>query len=339
MVGCDKCDRWYHGTCVGISGAEGEDLEHWFCPECKGLPVDPKPLIEKFHDTFECEVDDSEDDDVASKAPDPAALWPPFGLKDSKTALEALGKEIMLLQTEESKLNADTRSATAILPVCEAVLVPSSTVECKVSIETSVETAPDRHQSCCPMEVVHSSTTEGKVSIDTSVEAATDRDQSCHMEVVPSSSCENSEAQGPDTSSGGTGPVPQVLVHGECSPPKGPSSNGPVDLETGEGRGDTDPPQKQAEASSPSVAVAPADPQVSQTNDNGDISCVPPESSSGAGNGSKENGSRSSFEIEDCPLTPMSDKEAAPSCPLVVASDSPLRVNPDAQGEVAPVAS
>ena len=94
MVGCDKCDKWFHGACVGIRGTEGEELEHWFCPDCKGSPIDPAGLVDAFHDSFECDVEDSEDDDVASKAPDPGSMWPPYGLKDSARASEALGVEI-----------------------------------------------------------------------------------------------------------------------------------------------------------------------------------------------------------------------------------------------------
>ncbi|KAL5260522.1 hypothetical protein ACHWQZ_G010605 [Mnemiopsis leidyi] len=34
MVGCDKCDEWYHWPCVGLAQAPPDDLD-WFCPPCK----------------------------------------------------------------------------------------------------------------------------------------------------------------------------------------------------------------------------------------------------------------------------------------------------------------
>ncbi|KAJ8322134.1 hypothetical protein KUTeg_000605 [Tegillarca granosa] len=38
MIGCDKCENWYHGTCVGISRARGREMEknneEYTCPVC-----------------------------------------------------------------------------------------------------------------------------------------------------------------------------------------------------------------------------------------------------------------------------------------------------------------
>lgn len=36
MVGCDKCDEWYHWPCVGLAQAPPDDCD-WFCPPCKKL--------------------------------------------------------------------------------------------------------------------------------------------------------------------------------------------------------------------------------------------------------------------------------------------------------------
>jgi len=33
MIGCDKCDDWYHWLCVGIN-AEPSENQDWFCPRC-----------------------------------------------------------------------------------------------------------------------------------------------------------------------------------------------------------------------------------------------------------------------------------------------------------------
>jgi len=34
MVGCDICDNWYHGDCVGINKDEANGLESYLCPRC-----------------------------------------------------------------------------------------------------------------------------------------------------------------------------------------------------------------------------------------------------------------------------------------------------------------
>ncbi|EFX65710.1 hypothetical protein DAPPUDRAFT_37832, partial [Daphnia pulex] len=38
MICCDKCEEWFHGTCVGITRSMGRELElkklEWICPKC-----------------------------------------------------------------------------------------------------------------------------------------------------------------------------------------------------------------------------------------------------------------------------------------------------------------
>lgn len=38
MICCDKCEDWFHGTCVGVTRAMGRQLEakglEWICPNC-----------------------------------------------------------------------------------------------------------------------------------------------------------------------------------------------------------------------------------------------------------------------------------------------------------------
>ena len=35
MVGCDNCDNWYHGDCVGVSKEAASTLQEYLCPNCK----------------------------------------------------------------------------------------------------------------------------------------------------------------------------------------------------------------------------------------------------------------------------------------------------------------
>ena len=37
MVGCDTCERWYHGPCVSMSKAAADAVDTYLCPECARL--------------------------------------------------------------------------------------------------------------------------------------------------------------------------------------------------------------------------------------------------------------------------------------------------------------
>jgi len=34
MIGCDVCERWYHGPCVGVAKAQADAMDEYVCPEC-----------------------------------------------------------------------------------------------------------------------------------------------------------------------------------------------------------------------------------------------------------------------------------------------------------------
>ena len=165
------------------------------------------------------------------------------------------------------------------------------------------------------------------------------------MEVVPSSSCENSEGPGPESYSSGPGPVPpRVSAHGE----RPQSTDSPSDEQSDAGKiqlqEDKTLDQKQEETPSADTAASHRDSDDAQKNEDHKINCVPEEATRSAGDDSKEVGNSEgpdfTVTMGDCDLTPgASGEEEPPSCPLIVGSDSPLRVNPDAQGEVAPLAS
>ena len=105
MLSCDKCERWFHGHCVGVSKEESSSLEDWQCPSCRGTVVDVTALnLNEFHSMYDfCDVEseedgepDSSDASVASKAA-VAAVWPPYGLLDSEKAVEVLGPTAVTL--------------------------------------------------------------------------------------------------------------------------------------------------------------------------------------------------------------------------------------------------
>lgn len=33
-IGCDICERWFHGKCVRITPAKAEHIKHYKCPDC-----------------------------------------------------------------------------------------------------------------------------------------------------------------------------------------------------------------------------------------------------------------------------------------------------------------
>lgn len=91
MLGCDKCEKWFHGRCVGVNKEAGDGLEHWLCPPCCGTAV----TLPKF-DSFDC-VDIEDDESRSSQEDAPCAptvdkIWPPFQLLGSAESMEALGE-------------------------------------------------------------------------------------------------------------------------------------------------------------------------------------------------------------------------------------------------------
>lgn len=35
MIGCDGCEKWFHGDCVGLTPEESEKIEKYFCVDCR----------------------------------------------------------------------------------------------------------------------------------------------------------------------------------------------------------------------------------------------------------------------------------------------------------------
>lgn len=34
MIGCERCDEWYHGKCIGIDKSKGDRLPNFVCHRC-----------------------------------------------------------------------------------------------------------------------------------------------------------------------------------------------------------------------------------------------------------------------------------------------------------------
>lgn len=34
-IGCDRCQNWYHGRCVGILQSEANHIDVYVCPQCQ----------------------------------------------------------------------------------------------------------------------------------------------------------------------------------------------------------------------------------------------------------------------------------------------------------------
>ena len=34
-IGCDRCQNWYHGRCVGILQSEADLIDEYVCPQCQ----------------------------------------------------------------------------------------------------------------------------------------------------------------------------------------------------------------------------------------------------------------------------------------------------------------
>lgn len=53
-IGCDKCQDWFHGTCVGITATEADNIEFYTCPKCtqSQTQASKQPLTSKDYETL-----------------------------------------------------------------------------------------------------------------------------------------------------------------------------------------------------------------------------------------------------------------------------------------------
>lgn len=50
MIACDKCNEWFHGGCVGLTPAEGQEMKTYICPRCH--PPNPRKKALPFGDAL-----------------------------------------------------------------------------------------------------------------------------------------------------------------------------------------------------------------------------------------------------------------------------------------------
>ena len=53
-IGCDKCQDWFHGACVGITAAEADSIDFYTCPRCtqSQAQVSKQALTSKDYDSL-----------------------------------------------------------------------------------------------------------------------------------------------------------------------------------------------------------------------------------------------------------------------------------------------
>lgn len=158
MLGCDNCDKWFHGSCMKLDKESSDSISKWICPPCSNTdPANPAPVDQKHTNDKKPHVQENKttiiDDkhaDISPHAPDPKTLWPPFGLRNSDEAIELLGKpvdsdvedldpdDIQSQSNPETKMHKEQGSAIRNPPPKKKYL---ST--CKKNYESSFSNAPD----------------------------------------------------------------------------------------------------------------------------------------------------------------------------------------------------
>jgi PHD-finger len=114
MLGCDKCDEWFHGGCVGVDKATSSSLQSWHCPRCKGETIDSSSSTFTEFQPIELPlVQNVQNDDWAPCAPTIDQIWPPFKSLQSPETVEAFGQEC--ITTPDSCGNFEDLDGASIL--------------------------------------------------------------------------------------------------------------------------------------------------------------------------------------------------------------------------------
>ncbi|XP_028398444.1 CXXC-type zinc finger protein 1-like isoform X2 [Dendronephthya gigantea] len=70
MIGCDACDEWYHGSCIGITKKDAKKIKQFFCHSCQEKNPDLKTKFkiskEKGNESYQ-ETDETDDNRKAKQ--------------------------------------------------------------------------------------------------------------------------------------------------------------------------------------------------------------------------------------------------------------------------------
>ena len=138
MLYCDICDKRFHGACMEMEKVLPDGQIKWSCPCCSGrehsadrkLNLESSVVDAKGPEGKSTFVDSKED--VSPHAPDPIQLWPPFGLLDSQTAIEAFGSECLAIPnvtTTDANTNAQNSTPQLGGSLCSNVLISKDVIE------------------------------------------------------------------------------------------------------------------------------------------------------------------------------------------------------------------
>ena len=72
MVGCDFCNEWYHGKCVGVSRKQAADIKRYSCPKCQ--PKQPIVYVQQRQDDDYSQGEEEEEDDEEETLPNKRKL-------------------------------------------------------------------------------------------------------------------------------------------------------------------------------------------------------------------------------------------------------------------------
>lgn len=167
MLGCDNCDRWFHGSCMKIDTATGDALSNWLCPPCsegnfaqavnaETNRVEPDGDKNMLAQEYSTPIPQPHHHlDISPHAPNPISLWPPFGLRNSKEATEALGKvgdsdnedfdSSIQSKTQPPLILSNQHNKPASAPVASVIMSKTSICQPVASVASS--TVPSVSQS------------------------------------------------------------------------------------------------------------------------------------------------------------------------------------------------
>ena len=110
MICCDKCELWFHGSCVDANKDVFAEDQKWLCASCSGKPSLSNPVVHEQSLEIIYRQDDVPEkelrgrDDFSEHSPNPEKLWPPVGLIDTTEALEAIGSDCFMIPDDTQPL-------------------------------------------------------------------------------------------------------------------------------------------------------------------------------------------------------------------------------------------